>query len=135
MLIKRNDFMTSKALSVKKMGVSLLSALAVCTAAIAPSAFAGDSPLIKQTVTAKFKLSDLKAENGAHLVYTKLKRRSLSYCRKDSASLLYLGQSKEDCTADLLEQFIQNADIAELKAYHLSQTSFASTRKYTSNKY
>ena len=121
MLIKRNDFMTSKARSVKKMGVSLMSSLAICTAAIAPAAFAGDTPLIEQTVTVKFKLSDLQSEGGTQAVYAKLRKRSLSYCRKDSTSLLYLGQSIEECKADLLEQFIQNADIAELKTYHLTQ--------------
>lgn len=134
MLIKRNDFMTSKARSVKKMGVALLSALAICTAAIAPAAFAGEIPLIERTVTVKFKHSDLQSEGGTQAVYAKLKKKSLRYCRKDSSTLLYLGQSKKECTADLLEQFIQNADIAELKTYHLSQKLGAETKKFALNK-
>ena len=126
--------MTTKARSVKKRGVSLLSALAVCTAAIAPAAFAGESPLFEQTVTVKFKLSDLEKDNGTQAVYAKIRKRAISYCRKDSASLLYLGQSKEECTADLLNQFIQNADVKPLKTYHLAQKSGAATKKFALNK-
>lgn len=126
--------MTSKARSVKKMGVSLLSALAICTVAVSPSAFAGDTPLIEQTVKVKFKLSDLQSEGGTQAVYAKLKKRSLRYCRNDSTSLLYLGQSRKECTADLLEQFIQNADIAELKSYHLTQKLNAESKKFALNK-
>lgn len=126
--------MTSKAPSVKKMGVSLLSTLAICTAAIAPAAFAGDTPLIERTVKVKFKLSDLQSEGGTQAVYAKIRKRSLSYCRNDSATLLYLGQSKKECTADLLEQFIQNADIAKLKTYHLTQKLSANSKKLALNK-
>jgi len=134
MLIKRNNFMTSKARSVKKLGGSLLSALIICTAAIAPSAFAADSPLVEQTIKVKFKLSDLKEDNGTQAVYNKIKKRASSYCRKSSATLLYLGQSKQDCTADLLNQFIENADVEPLIAYHLAQTSGAATKKFALNK-
>jgi len=133
MLIKRNDSMTSKARSVKKLGGSFLGALAMCTTAIAPAAFASESPLIEQTVTVKFKLSDLKEDNGTQAVYAKIRKRAISYCRKDFGSLLYLGQSKEECTADLLNQFIQNADVEPLKAYHIAQTSGAATKKFALN--
>jgi len=113
--------MATRARSVKKLGISLLGILALCTAAIAPSAFAGDTILMDKTVSVKFRLTELQAENGKQSVYSRLKKRAKSYCKADRGSLYYLGQSVKECTDDLLEQFIQNANVAELKAYHLSQ--------------
>ena len=126
--------MTSKARSVKKLGGSILSALVLCTTAIAPSAFAADSPLVEQTVKVKFKLSELKEDNGTQTVYNKIKKRASSYCRKSSVTLIYLGQSKQDCTADLLNQFIENANVEPLIAYHLAQTSDVAAKKFALNK-
>ena len=126
--------MTSKAHSVKRLGGSVLAAFVMCTTTFVPTASASDSPLVEQTVTVKFKLSDLKEDNGTQAVYTKIRKRAISYCRKDSASLLYLGQSKEDCTEDLLNQFIENADVKPLIAYHLSQTDVSTTKKFALNK-
>lgn len=133
MLIKRNEFMTSKARTVKKLGTSALAILAICTAAIAPEAFADDSPLVDRKVTVKFKLSELQAENGTHKVYAKLKSKSKAYCRADIPSLYYLGQSVAECTGDLMEQFIQNADIDTLTTYHLAQQSVTKTEKFALN--
>lgn len=121
MLIKRNDFMTSGLRPVKKMAVSLLSTLAICTAAMAPAAFAADPVLTDRTVTVKFNLSDLEAENGVEKVYKKIKKRAKSYCRADRRSVIYLEQTVTQCANDLMNQFIENADIDSLIAFHLAK--------------
>lgn len=115
--------MTSGFRPVKKLAVSLLTTLAICTAAIAPAAFAIESPLTETTVTVKFKLTDLEAENGVQTIYAKLKKRASSFCRADKNSLIYLRQSQKDCTNDLMDQFIENAGIDSLKAYHVAQNA------------
>lgn len=130
MLIKRNNFMPIRAHNVKKLTRQVLSLLALCTAAIAPAAFAGGFPVVDKTVNATFKLSELQAEDGSHKVYAKLKKRALSYCRTNSSVLRYYAQSKRECIDDLMTQFVESADIDVLNAYHLSQKSVATSKKF-----
>ena len=113
--------MTSATGSVKKMTASALAGLAMCTTAIAPAAFAGDSPFVDTVIKVTFKMSDLQAEDGTQKVYAKLMKRAKSNCRSDSPTLQYFGQSVEDCVDDLVNQFIESADVKVLKAYHFSQ--------------
>ena len=133
MLIKRKNSMSLKAHSVKKQGSFVLATLALCTAAIAPNAYAVDGLLKSKVITAKFKMTELQSENGTQKVYAKLKKRAKSFCRSDSSALYYLNESVSDCQEDLLEQFVQSVDIAKLKAYHLAQTSKVTAKKYASN--
>lgn len=133
MLIKRKNAMTPKATGVKKFSVSLLGTLALCTTALAPNAYASDSLLVDKTVTTTIKLSELQSEGGTQKVYAKLKKRASSFCIHDRHTLSYLKQSVAECTNDLVEQFIQSADIAELKAYHLSENTTALPRTYALN--
>lgn len=133
MLTKRKDYMTSKAGVVKKWTRSSLAVLALCTASIAPNAFAGDSPLIDKTVTVKFKYSDLASDDGVEKVYTKIKKRAISYCRADSHTLQYLAQTKGECIADLMDQFVDSANVDALKMFHQSHKFAASGKKYALN--
>jgi len=133
MLIKRRKSMATEATSVKKISTSCLATLAICTAAIAPSAYAGDYQLVDKVVTVKFKATELYAESGTEKVYAKLKKRALSFCKADRSTLSYLKMSLDDCTIDLLDQFIQSADIEELAAYHLAQTAKSDPEKFALN--
>ena len=133
MLIKRNNFMTTKARSVKKLGFSFLGAIAICTTAMAPNAFAGSNLLVDKTVTMKIYTAELQSEDGVQKIYAKLKKKAKSFCRSDGSALYYLNESVSDCSADLLGQFVQSADIAALKAYHLSEMSSADPKKFAFN--
>ena len=121
MLIKRNSFMSFGPRAVKKMTASALAGLAICTTAIAPAAFASSSPFVDTVVTVKIKLSDLEADDGAEKVYAQLKKRAKSFCRSDSETLNFFGQSVSECVDDLVGQFIESADVDALKVYHFSQ--------------
>ena len=135
MLIKRNDTMTFEPRTVKKMTGLVLSGLFICTSAIAPAAFAGDGATVDKVVTVKLNLSDMKDENGTQNTYVKLKRRAKSFCRKNSVTLQYFGESLQHCTADLVDQFITSANIETLTQYHLSQQDIQKTStKLTLNK-
>lgn len=120
--------MTFAAQPVKKMAVPVLSTLALCTTALAPSAYASGTRLIEKTVTVEIRLSDLKTETGMAAAYAKIKKRAKSFCRSDIGTLQYLEQSKADCMADLVNQFVESADVAALKAYHKAQMSVDSTK-------
>jgi len=123
MLKKRNNFMNTDAVSVKKIGRLALFALISSTAAIAPSAFASDSPLVDRVITVKFQVADLDAEDGVEKVYAKLRKRAKSSCRSDMPALYYLNQRVSECTADLLDQFVTSAKIEKLQAYHDAKTT------------
>ena len=133
MLIKRKNSMSLKAHSVKKHGSLVLATLALCTAAIAPNAYAADGLLKETVVTVKFKMEELRSENGIEKVYAMLRKRAKSFCRSDTSALYYLNESVSECQEDLVEQFVQSVDIAALKSYHLSQTSKAATEQYALN--
>jgi len=111
--------MNSGTRSVKKLAAPLLSALVLGTSAIAPNAMASSiAPMVEKTVSVSFKLSDLDAVDGTSAVYSKLEKRAASYCKADRFSLKVLDQSVEDCVADLVDQFVDSADISKLSAYH-----------------
>ena len=127
MLIKRNDTMTFGTQPVKKMTGLVLSGLFICTSAIAPAAFAGDVTMVEKVVKVKLHLSDMKDESGTQNTYAKLMRRAKSYCRINSATLRYFGESLQDCTDDLVDQFITSANVETLTQYHLSQQDIQKT--------
>jgi len=133
MLIKRNHFMTAKTNDVKKLTRSAFFILGICTAAIAPAAFASDSLLVEKTVTVKFRLSELNAEGGDHKIYAKIKKRATSACRADSATLQYYGHSRKDCVDDLIDQFVESANIDTLTSFHLSEKPVTKTTKLALN--
>ena len=125
--------MTPKGGNVKKFSSSLLGMLALCTAAIAPSAYASDSLLVDREITVSFKLSELQSEGGTEKVYSKLKRRAKLFCKQDENTLFYFKESIAECTSDLVEQFIQSANISQLEAYHLAQNAKSLPKKFASN--
>ncbi len=133
MLIKRKHFMATKTRDVKKLTRSALSILGICTAAIAPAAFASDSLLVEKTVTLKFRLSELNTEGGDYKIYAKMKKRASSVCRADSSTLRYLGQSKKECNDDLMDKFVKSANIDALTTIHLSQKPVIKTAKLALN--
>lgn len=118
MLIKRNRVLIDTPATVKKFAAATLSAIVLSAA---PSAFAMYSPLVEKTVTVKFNMSDLEAEDGAQKVYDLLKRKAVTYCMLDRSSLRYLDQTVAECAADLVEQFVTNADIEDLTAIHSAE--------------
>lgn len=117
MSIKRNTVMNRASRSVKKFAAPLLPAIVLC--AVAPNAFASPiGHMVDKTVSVSFSLSELDAADGTSAVYAKLEKRAASFCKADKLSLRFLDQTVEDCVADLVNQFVDSADISELSAYH-----------------
>ena len=121
MLIKRQNLMTFGTQSVKKMTATSLAVLTLSATAIAPTAVAGDTQTVDKIVKVKIKLSELQTQKGTQETYSKIKKRAKRFCNADRHSLAYFGETRQECTSDLVEQFIQNSDIEKLKAYHTVQ--------------
>jgi UrcA family protein len=120
MLIKRTELMASNVKSVKKSGIKLAAIALVAATAYAPTTMASEPLLIDREITAKFSSQELKAENGTSAVYAELMKKSKRVCRSDRNTLKYTGETVEECVADLMDQFIESADIESLKKYHLT---------------
>jgi len=133
MTTKRNDNMNFAARRVKKVALSALGLLAMSTSAIAPNAFANEAGLVDKTVTVKFSLTELHAPEGSKKIYAKLKKRAMSFCRADKETLRYLDQSLAQCADDLVDQFVQSANIATLTDYHRVQSGQARPVQLVSN--
>ncbi|MGB3456611.1 MAG: UrcA family protein [Litorimonas sp.] len=118
MLIQRNTVVAPARRTVKNRAALVLSALLLSAGALAPQAYAKSYPLVDVEVSVKFNLSDLDAEDGTQKVYAKLKRRAVTSCMSDRNTLRYLEQTVAECAADLVDQFVANADVARLTAYH-----------------
>ena len=135
MLIKRNEFMTLRTQPVKKMAGSILALFAICSTTLAPAAYAGDAHLTEQVVKVKLQMSDFKNVEGTKKSYLKLKKRAKSFCRSDSITLQYTGQTLQECADDLISQFIQSANIETLTEYHSNhQNLTAESTKLALNK-
>lgn len=125
MLSKRNDFMTTPTRSVKELGSTLALMAGFGMLTLAPAASAGNLPMVDRVVKVKISMAELQAENGVQSVYQKLEKVANRTCRRDTATLAYLQQSKGECADDLLSQFVENSKLESLQNYHLSLTAVA----------
>lgn len=133
MTTKRNDIMNFAARRVKKAALSALGLIVVATSAIAPNAFANGPSLVDKTVIIKFSLTELRTPNGSEKIYAKLEKRAMKFCRADKVTLRYLDQSLAQCADDLVDQFVQSANIAALTDYHRVQSGQARPVQLASN--
>lgn len=127
MLIKRNSVLMSACQTVKKSAALVVTISILAAAAVAPSASASEGPLVDVRVSVTFSMSDLRSEDGTEKVYDKLTRKAVTSCSSDRKTLRYLDQTVEECAADLVAQFVADADIIELTHFHSLQLADAGT--------
>jgi UrcA family protein len=128
MLIKHKGFVPFPKNIVKTAAATVL-AMSI----FSPVGHAFDSAFIEKEIIVKFKISDLEQENGVEAVYSKLTKSAKSACRKERHTMFHTGEKFTDCVADLIDQFITNANITSLDTYHDSKTSVAVSTKLASN--
>lgn len=121
MLIKRNNFMTSKVNAVKKSRVVPAIVAGVLAMTFGHSAQAQSPSVTGQVITAKFLAKDLQTKEGTQSVYASLEKKAKRSCRI-SNSVMQVGYKwRKNCADDLVDQFITSAGIESLQAYHLAQ--------------
>jgi UrcA family protein len=133
MLNKRKIHIHSAARKVKKLGMALPLLAGLCAVSMAPLAQANESLMTERVLTVKISVAELKTENGAQTVYSKLDKRANRECKADRQTLKYLGQTKDECVDDLMDQFIESANVETLATYHLSQKPGAAPEKVALN--
>ena len=101
------------------------------TSAIAPSAFANN--MMETKLTVKIAIAELSNPVGIEKTYKTLQDKATAFCKADTPSLSYLGESVGDCVEDLMNQFVTTSDATPLKAYHEKITETAATKKLALN--
>jgi len=127
MLTKRNEKMTAMKSGINMIGRTSLVLLSLSTAAIAPNALVSEVNLVDRKVEVSFKRSDLAAAEGVKTVYGQLTKRARGFCRRTLYSVRYLGETTQDCTDDLVSQFVADADMPTLTAYYIEKTGAVPT--------
>jgi len=122
MLIKTQNPLPRPARKVKKTATTCLSIMMIGLSATPLSAFAS-SFIEERVITVSFNASDLQTESGKVAVYEKLLDKAATTCSADLITLKMLGESVEECTQDLMEQFIESASLEQLAAYHAEQSA------------
>lgn len=135
MLIQHSLNLTPKMRLVNKTLIGLIIAGSAMALPASASASIYNSANIKTSEhKVKFKISDLKTEDGLAAVYAMLEKKAAKACaigrNVDLDGNLI---SKEACAANLTEQFVSSSDLEPLKQYHLmksAQTKTASLLPY-----
>jgi UrcA family protein len=113
--------MVSPSTLVKTLGRTTAIVLAASTLGFATQASAFGGTLVDRVVTVKLKKSELAAPEGIEKSYTKLKVRAERFCNSIDSTLFLTGESVDECTSELLTQFVQSTGLEVLQNYHSSQ--------------
>ncbi len=120
MLIKRENFMTSKARDVKNLTRSLPLLTLTAMSLVATPTSAAAAPWQTETVSVSFSRAELAAPQGTQKVYEMLQSKARFFCAKDVSIWATPYADIESCMVQLMDQFIESAEIDSLEAFHLS---------------
>ena len=121
MLIKSTVSVVSPSTLVKTLGRTTAIILAASTLGLATQAAAYGGTMVDRVVTVKLKKSELAAPDGAEKTYAKLKVRAERFCNSIDSTLFLTGESVEECTSELLTQFVESTGLEALEALHSEQ--------------
>ena len=105
----------TKRFNVKTIAITL----AALGTAIAPAAFAAPSDDVSVTIDTRY----LETDWGVEKVYNILSSKAESACVSGSSRSISARKFENDCTSDLLDDFIQDLDDEKLTSYHSNMIS------------
>jgi len=122
MLIQHSKYVTSLPRYVKFMTKIAIVSAAVTIVPMTAQASPGYKNIVTTEYSAKFKREMFKSEGGIKQVYSSLQKKAEKACKK-GRTIGSAGKfiSKSECESDILKQFIDNADVNVLTAYHMAQ--------------
>lgn len=114
----------------KKNIKSLLTAAAF-TAVISAPTFASAKSFSDEgrLISAKFSASSTQTPQGLKKVYRKLQRQASLVCKGERHARLSSYRSSKDCVADIMDQFIQSADVEALTRLHAGPETKLASKK------
>ena len=122
MLTKHLNYVTLKMQSVKLMTAGILTSAALALVPMTAQASPGLDNIVQTKHSVKLSSAMFASEEGVQQVYNTLQKRAQKACKVGKT----IGQdgeiiSKSECIADLVGQFVENADVKTLTAYHTAQ--------------
>ena len=99
--------------------ISATAALLPLTAQASP----GLENIVQTKYSVKFERALLESDTGLKQIYSTMRRKAKSACKigravdRESDEII----SKSECISDLVDQFVESADITTLTAYHMEQ--------------
>lgn len=131
MLTKRSKTLSSKPQAVKKSALAAMLVTTMTAMGYAPASFASGPYVVEKTVTVKFAKSELSQKDGVEAVYSKFEEKAKRFCKSEGYSLSYFEETLEDCISDLVNQFVDSADIDVMSAYHKAQSAVQEAKLQT----
>ena len=92
--------------------------LAALGTTMAPAAFASSADNVSVEIDTRY----LETDWGVEKVYATLTHKAESACVTSSSRDISARKFERDCMSDLLDDFIESADIEKLTTYHASVT-------------
>ena len=121
MLTQHSNYVPPKRRSVKLLA-SIMALATVTAAPMTAQASPGLDNIVTTKYSVKFDRAMFTSEDGLQQAYTTLVKKAEKACKTgiavdDEGAHL----SKAECVSDLLDQFVENADVTVLTAYHSEQ--------------
>ena len=122
MLTQHSKYVTPLSRYVKILTSAAIISSAITLVPMTAQASPGYENIVTKEYSAKFKREMFNSEAGIKQVYSALQKKAENACRlgnalnSDGAII-----SKAECVSDLLNQFIDSADVSVLTAYHMSR--------------
>jgi len=122
MLTQHLKYVTPKLRSVKFMTALALASASVTLVPMTAQASPGLDSIKATEYSAKFNREMFKSEAGIQQVYLTLQKKAQQACKVGKA-IDSDGEiiSKSECITDMLDQFVESADMTVLTAYHADQ--------------
>jgi len=122
MLTQHSKYVTPLSRYVKLVTGAAIVSFTVSLVPMTAQASPGYENIVTTKYSAKFNREMFKSETGIEQVYSSLRKKAEKACRLGRA-INADGEvmSKQECASDLLDQFIDSADVSVLTAYHMSQ--------------
>ena len=126
MLIQHFKYVTSSVQTVKFLTASAMASAAIFCAPMTAQASPGLDNIVTEKYSAKFNRALFETETGLEKVYSALLKKAQRACTvgravNDEGEVI----SKAECISDMLNQFVESADVTTLTAYHLEQENMS----------
>lgn len=122
MLIQHFKYVTPSLQTVKFLAVSAITSTAILCAPMTAQASPGLENIVTTKYSAKFDRALFESDAGLKQVYSALLKKAERVC-KTGRTVNEVGDviSKAECVTDMLNQFVESADVTTLTAYHSEQ--------------
>ena len=122
MLTQHLKYLKPSLRTVKFLTAATMIPASVVLLPLTAQASPGLESVVQQKYSVKFERALLESETGLRQIYTALQSKAKKACKIGKA-VSQDGEiiSKSECISDMLDQFVESADVTTLTAFHMEQ--------------